>query len=114
MGDHAGQNLSGAGPLSAPPGWSVLPDVPARLSQIATGAVPEYMTLWHAAVAGRIPAVRRGRRLAVADTDLPLVAKVFGMELRAPTPTPAVTPMPKRPRRKRLPAASQVVQEGRA
>ena len=44
---------------------------------ILHGGSASYMTIWRAAVDGRIPAHRLGGRWFIRDTDLPRIAAAF-------------------------------------
>ena len=62
-------------------GALILPD-PISLSDLPRalalhGVFPSYLTVWRAAVDGRIPAERAGGRWFVHDVDLPRIAATF-------------------------------------
>ncbi len=63
-----------------------LPADPAATA--ATRRRLRYRTIWEAAVAGEIGAVRRGRSLFVRRDDLPRIAEMIGLRPRRPGAAP--------------------------
>jgi hypothetical protein len=61
----------------------------ALLFDLTKAPPPSYQRVWNAAVSGRFPVLMIDGRYWVNRSDLPLIAKVFGMPLPgAPVPLP--------------------------
>ncbi len=60
-----------------------LPRTSLKLREIY-GTAPGYQSLWAGAVKGTFPTTQRGGRLFVAATDLPVVARAFGLTEKTP------------------------------
>ncbi len=60
-----------------------LPRTSLKLREIY-GTAPGYQSLWAGAVKGTFPTTQRGGRLFVAATDLPVIARAFGLIEPAP------------------------------